>query len=212
MVEGQSVSLPWCQTTIWDLWPFFLSPWILLDSWSLFWVSSLTRGLICNLLAQIRVTLGSKSGTSRDHHLLSHLILLRAEGPGPCLYISQAQGGPVIPRGTGFPFRCLLRFAGLRLRYSSPPPPGYTSSDSTTSGCEMSLVPSRQGLHIRHFPRLRHLRLTAERLLLPAVSILRECLLRRLISHDCFLHSRYLEMAAEELLISWWTLSSGCAC
>jgi hypothetical protein len=41
------------------------------------------------------------------------------------------QGGPVIPQGTGFPFRRLLRLAGLRWRYSNPPPRGllnmYTS-------------------------------------------------------------------------------------
>jgi len=25
-------------------------------------------------------------------------------GPGPCIYIPQRQGGPVIPPGTGYPF------------------------------------------------------------------------------------------------------------
>jgi hypothetical protein len=35
-------------------------------------------------------------------------------GPGPRIYISQEQGGPVIPPGTGFPFRRLLRLVGLR--------------------------------------------------------------------------------------------------
>jgi hypothetical protein len=38
------------------------------------------------------------------------------------------------PPGTGFPFRCLLRFAGLRWRYSNQPPPGkipmYTVGNS----------------------------------------------------------------------------------
>jgi hypothetical protein len=33
----------------------------------------------------------------------------------------QEQGGPVIPPDTGFPFRRLLRLAGLRWRYSNPP-------------------------------------------------------------------------------------------
>jgi hypothetical protein len=33
-------------------------------------------------------------------------------GPGPCIYASQRQGGPVIPPGTGFPFRRLLGRAG----------------------------------------------------------------------------------------------------
>jgi hypothetical protein len=41
----------------------------------------------------------------------------------PYLY-PQEQGGPVIPPGTGFPFRRLLRLAGLRWRYSNPPPRG----------------------------------------------------------------------------------------
>jgi hypothetical protein len=34
------------------------------------------------------------------------------------------QGGPVIPPGTGFPFCCLLWLAGLRWKYSNPPPYG----------------------------------------------------------------------------------------
>jgi hypothetical protein len=43
-------------------------------------------------------------------------------GPGPRIYIPQ--GGPVIPPGTGFPFRRLLRLAGLRWRHSTPLPHG----------------------------------------------------------------------------------------
>jgi hypothetical protein len=48
----------------------------------------------------------------------------------PCLQprapvmFPQRQGEPVIPPGTGFPFRRLLRLAGLRWRYSNPPPRG----------------------------------------------------------------------------------------
>jgi hypothetical protein len=38
------------------------------------------------------------------------------------MYIPQEQGGPVIPLGTGFPFRRLLRLAGLWWRYPNPPP------------------------------------------------------------------------------------------
>jgi hypothetical protein len=45
-------------------------------------------------------------------------------GPGPHIYIPQEQGGPFIPPGTGFPFHRLLRLAGLRWRYSTPPPHG----------------------------------------------------------------------------------------
>jgi hypothetical protein len=43
---------------------------------------------------------------------------------GSHIYISQDQGGPVIPPGTGYPLRCLLRLARLRWRYSNPPPHG----------------------------------------------------------------------------------------
>jgi hypothetical protein len=39
---------------------------------------------------------------------------------GLCTYVPQRQGGP----GTGFPFRRHLRLAGLRWRYSNPPPHG----------------------------------------------------------------------------------------
>jgi hypothetical protein len=45
-------------------------------------------------------------------------------GPGPRIDIPQEQGDPVIPPGTGFPFRHLLRLAGLRWRYSTQPPHG----------------------------------------------------------------------------------------
>jgi hypothetical protein len=45
-------------------------------------------------------------------------------GSGACIYVPQRQGSPVIPPGTGFPFRCLLRLAGLQWRYSNPPPHG----------------------------------------------------------------------------------------
>jgi hypothetical protein len=44
------------------------------------------------------------------------------EGPVSRIYIPQKQGGPIIPPGTGFSLRRLLRLAGLRWRYSNPPP------------------------------------------------------------------------------------------
>jgi hypothetical protein len=48
-------------------------------------------------------------------------------GPDPRIYIPQEQGSPVMPPGTGLPFRGLLRLAGLRWRYSIPLQPGYQS-------------------------------------------------------------------------------------
>jgi hypothetical protein len=44
----------------------------------------------------------------------------------PYLY-PQKQGGPDIPPGTGFPFRSLLRLAGVWRKYSNLPPHGFFS-------------------------------------------------------------------------------------
>jgi hypothetical protein len=69
------------------------------------------------------VILGSESSGTHDHILLSQIwdspIL---DGQVRVIYIPQEQRGPVIAPGSGFPFRRLLRFAGLRWRYSNPPP------------------------------------------------------------------------------------------
>jgi hypothetical protein len=46
-------------------------------------------------------------------------------GPGPRIYIPQERGGPVIILSTAFPFRRLLRLAGLRWSLSNPPPRGW---------------------------------------------------------------------------------------
>jgi hypothetical protein len=64
-------------------------------------------------------------------------------GPGLRIYILQEQSGPVIPPGTGFLFRRLLRLAGLRYRYSKPPPHGVLTcgtdqSHVTTDGQSVS--------------------------------------------------------------------------
>jgi hypothetical protein len=71
---------------------------------------------------QSAATLGSKSRRTHDHILLSHLRLPHPGGPRPRIYIPQEQGGPDIPSCTGFPFCRLLRLAGMRWRYSIPPP------------------------------------------------------------------------------------------
>jgi hypothetical protein len=44
---------------------------------------------------------------------MSHLILPQPGGLGPRIYISQEQGGLVIPPGTGFHFRRLFKLAGF---------------------------------------------------------------------------------------------------
>jgi hypothetical protein len=57
--------------------------------------------------------------------------LPQSGGQGPCIYIPQQQGGPVIPRGAGFPFLRLLRLAGLR--WSIRTRPGAASTGNTAS-------------------------------------------------------------------------------
>jgi hypothetical protein len=67
----------------------------------------------------------SESRRTQDRILLSQFLRLpQPGGPGPRIYISQEECGPDIPPGTGFPFHRLLRLAGLRWRYSIPPPHG----------------------------------------------------------------------------------------
>jgi hypothetical protein len=64
---------------------------------------------------------------SWTHFSVSDSRLPQPGGPGTRIYIPQDQGGPVIPPGTGYPFSRLLRLAGLRWRYSNPPPHGATT-------------------------------------------------------------------------------------
>jgi hypothetical protein len=59
---------------------------------------------------------------SLPHFTVSDSRLPQPGGPGPSIDTSHEQGGPVIAPGTGFPFHHLLRLAGLRWRYSIPPP------------------------------------------------------------------------------------------
>jgi hypothetical protein len=88
--------------------------------------SSMTRGWVCRLQLLLvlanAVILRFESRGTHDHILLSQIRLPKPGEPDPGIYIPQVQSGPVIPPGTGFPFRRLLRLAGLRWRYSTPPP------------------------------------------------------------------------------------------
>jgi hypothetical protein len=75
------------------------------------------RGRVCNLLLLVAlasaVPLGSVSRWTQNRTLLSQSLRLpQPGGPGHRIYIPQEQGGPVIPPGTGFPFRRLLQLAG----------------------------------------------------------------------------------------------------
>jgi hypothetical protein len=77
--------------------------WHLRVSW--FGAPSLTRGRVCRLQLQLAlasaVIFGSESRRTRGHILLSQI--------------------------RDFPFRRLLRLAGSRWRYSTPPPRGFRS-------------------------------------------------------------------------------------
>jgi hypothetical protein len=72
--------------------------------------SSLTRGWVCHLQPLLAlasaVILGYESRGPHNHNFTaSGSRLPRPWGQGPRIYIPQEQGGPVIPPGTGFPFR-----------------------------------------------------------------------------------------------------------
>jgi hypothetical protein len=69
------------------------------------------------------------------------------EGQVPVFIFPREQSGPVIPPGTGFPFRRLLPLAGLRWGYYNPPPNGSISNSSrsrsyfTTDSQSVSMYP-----------------------------------------------------------------------
>jgi hypothetical protein len=89
-----------------------------------FWVPSLTRGRICLsyvLLALARaIFLGSKSLGTWDHILLSQIW--------------------------DFPFCHLLRLAGSRWRYSTPPPHGWRLKQFSVLVINLRYVPHRNPL------------------------------------------------------------------
>jgi hypothetical protein len=81
---------------------------------------------------------------SWPHFTDSDSRLLQPGGPGPRIYIPQEQGDPVISPGTGFPFRRLLRLAGLRWKYSNPPSHGL---DEARISFTLYLTGNRLHLH-----------------------------------------------------------------
>jgi hypothetical protein len=124
MTDGQSASLSSCQAPIWGLRP------------DLYYCQTVAGLLMWGALSDERTDLPltiSAGPLQRSHSwvrvprdswpyfTLSYWRLPQPGGPGPRIHIPQEQGGPVIPPGTGFPFRRLLRLAGLRWRYSNPP-------------------------------------------------------------------------------------------
>jgi hypothetical protein len=81
-------------------------------------------GALSDERAKLLLVLASKSRIrvprdSRPYFTVLHSRLLQPGGPGPRIYFPQEHGCLVVPPGTGFPFRRLLRPAGLRWRYST---------------------------------------------------------------------------------------------
>jgi hypothetical protein len=94
-------------------------------------------GWVCRLQLLLvpasAVILKPESRGARDHILLSQIRdSPNLGGSGLRIYIPQEQGGPVVTPGTGFPFRRLLRLAGLRWEYSTPPPHGIVPQLSSS--------------------------------------------------------------------------------
>jgi hypothetical protein len=118
--DGESASSSWCRAPLWCSWPDF--NFLIFDNYfhrvgrPLWWEDG--------SVVWREITHWYDSSRTRNHTWLSHLRLLQLGGPDPRVYIFQEQGGPVIPRGTGFPFCRLLRVAGLWWRYSNQPTHG----------------------------------------------------------------------------------------
>jgi hypothetical protein len=113
--DCQSDRLSWCRAPIWSPWPDL--SFRLTIAGFLMWgaLSDERMGLARS------VTLGLKSRRTHGHILLYHLRLPQPGGPDPRIYISQGQG---TAPDTGFHFCRLLRLAGLRCSYYTPPPHG----------------------------------------------------------------------------------------
>jgi hypothetical protein len=76
-------------------------------------------GLLFTIAAGPRQRSHSQVRVPRDswpYFTVSDSRLPQPGGPGPRIYIPQEQEGPVIPPGTMFHFRRLLRLAGQRWR------------------------------------------------------------------------------------------------
>jgi hypothetical protein len=125
--DSQEASLSCCQAPMWGLRPEFyycrtvagLLMWGALSDERMGLPSTIAAGPRQRSHSRVRVPRGSI-----PYVTVSDSRLSQPGGPGPLIYIPQEKGGPVIPPGTRFPFRRLVRLAGLRWRYSNPPPRG----------------------------------------------------------------------------------------
>jgi hypothetical protein len=120
--DGQSVSLSWCRVHSGTCGQILLPVWRLQpESYCLVSVELPLWRQGGSAVYSV-ITQWSESRKTRNYTLLSHLGLTQPGGPGSHIYIPQEQGGPVIPPGTGSPFRRLLRLAGLWCNDPKPPP------------------------------------------------------------------------------------------
>jgi hypothetical protein len=101
----------------------FVTVRLLLVSWC--GASSLTRGRVCRLQLLLdfasAAILGAESRGNHDHILLSQIRRLQPGRPDLCIYVSQWQGGPVIPPRHWVPFSSLstTRRAAVKVFESS---------------------------------------------------------------------------------------------
>jgi hypothetical protein len=113
--DGQSASSAWCRALFGEHNQIS----VLLCLTVAFLVFRLGRPLWREDRSVIRSAIAHwcKSRRTHSHILLSHLRLLQSGAPGPRIDIPQELGVPVIPPGTVFPLRRLLRLAELRRGY-----------------------------------------------------------------------------------------------
>jgi hypothetical protein len=114
--DGQLASLSWNKASIWGLRPdfYYCQTVAGLLMWSA--LSDERTGLPVTIAAGPRQCSHSWVRVPRDswpYITVSDSRFPQPGGPGLRIYIPQEQGGPVISPGTGFPFRRLLRLAGL---------------------------------------------------------------------------------------------------
>jgi hypothetical protein len=119
--DGQSASLSWNKVPIWGLRPdcYYCQTVADLLTWGAPWREDVFCLQLLLVLASV-VVLGSESRLTRDHILLTQV--------------------------RDFPFRRLLRLAGLQWRYSTPPPHGILNL--------VSLLTPRHGPHRNTVPSL----------------------------------------------------------
>jgi hypothetical protein len=130
--NGQSASLFWCQAPpgAYDQIFIFVGQLQVCRCRAL----PLTRGWVCCIPLLLVLPAHSPVRVPLDswpYLTFSDSRLHQPGGPGRRIYNPQEQGGPVITPGTAFPFRRLLRFAGLRWKYSNPPPRGDSTNCTT---------------------------------------------------------------------------------